>query len=117
MTRSTLAASTGSARPATDRAPSRYFAAALIGGAFLFASTCGFAQIQSNTGSEQQESRSSAMGSAPQAGAPAEQESHKPQSKDAAGGQRGKTGSQGHKSDGAGGFNNGLYGTGAGSNK
>jgi hypothetical protein len=43
-------------------------------------------------------------------------ESQKPQSKDAAKG-RAATAGKDRKSEGSGGFNNGLYGTGAGSNK
>lgn len=45
-------------------------------------------------------------------------ESTKPQTKDGGSANaRGKTSAEGHKTQGAGGFDNGLYGTGAGSNK
>jgi hypothetical protein len=54
---------------------------------------------------------------APDASASSVHESLKPQSKEAAGNARGMTAGKQHKTEGAGGFNNGLYGTGAGSNK
>ncbi|QIE29569.1 hypothetical protein SBC2_76450 (plasmid) [Caballeronia sp. SBC2] len=77
----------------------------------------GTAQIPQNNGSSQQENRTSSMGSTPDSSASAVHESLKPQSKDAAGNARGATAGKEHKTEGAGGFNNGLYGTGAGSNK
>ncbi|MFB9123206.1 beta-xylosidase [Paraburkholderia dipogonis] len=89
-----------------------------LGGAMLVLSSHGVAQITQGSGSSQQENRTSSMGSAPDSSASAVHESHKPQTKDGGSANtRGKTGGQGHKPQGAGGFDNGLYGTGAGSNK
>ncbi|SDR20650.1 hypothetical protein SAMN05443245_3549 [Paraburkholderia fungorum] len=90
----------------------------LMGGAMTLASDESFAQITQGSGSSQQENRTSAMGASPDPSASMVHESHKPQSKDSgSGNSRGKTGAKGHKPQGAGGFDNGLYGTGAGSNK
>lgn len=84
----------------------------------MLASETSFAQITQGSGSSQQENRTSAMGTAPDPAASVVHESNKPQTKDGSSGNtRGKTGGQGHKTQGAGGFDNGLYGTGAGSNK
>jgi hypothetical protein len=89
-----------------------------LGSALLAMSPASFAQITQGNGSSQQENRTSSMGAAPEASATAVHESQKPQTKDGASGTaRGKTAGQGHKTQGAGGFDNGLYGTGAGSNK
>jgi hypothetical protein len=89
-----------------------------LGGAMLALSPHGIAQITQGSGSSQQENRTSSMGSTPDSSASAVHESHKPQTKDGgSANSRGKTGQPGHKSQGAGGFDNGLYGTGAGSNK
>ncbi|MGF6605110.1 hypothetical protein OKW45_000010 [Paraburkholderia sp. WSM4175] len=91
---------------------------ALVGAALLASSLPSFAQIPQPRGSSRMESRSSAMGSTPEPAASAVHESQKPQSKDSGqGNARGKTAGQGQKPEGAGGFDNGLYGTGAGSNK
>ncbi|MEX3900674.1 beta-xylosidase [Paraburkholderia sp. BR10954] len=91
---------------------------ALLGAALLAANSPSLAQIPQSGGSSHMESRSSGMGSTPDPGASAVHESLKPQSKDSGqGNARGKTAGQGQKAEGAGGFNNGLYGTGAGSNK
>jgi len=99
------------------RASARVVSLAL-GGAMLVLSSHGVAQITQSGGSSQQENRTSSMGSAPDSSASAVHESHKPQTKDGGSANtRGKTGGQGHKPQGAGGFDNGLYGTGAGSNK
>jgi hypothetical protein len=95
----------------------RRVATAAVACSIAVCSSDGFAQITSGSGSEQQESRASAMGTQPGAAAPTVHESQAPQSKDAAGKNRGVTAGKGHKTEGAGGFNNGLYGTGAGSNK
>lgn len=93
-------------------------ASLVLGGAMSFASDDSFAQITQGSGSSQQEKRTSAMGASPDPAASMVHESHKPQSKDSGvGNSRGKTGAQGHRPHGAGGFDNGLYGTGAGSNK
>jgi hypothetical protein len=118
--RSFLSSSTGSAC-ATLRARSLTGAVALaLGSALLVASSHCVAQIQQgsgSSGSSAQENRTSSTGSTPGSSATAVHESLKPQSKDAAGNARGATTGKGQKTDGAGGFNNGLYGTGAGSNK
>jgi hypothetical protein len=91
---------------------------ALVCGALLTASPPSLAQILQPNGSSQMESRSSGMGPAPEPAASAVHESRKPQSKDSGqGNERGKTAGQEQNTQGAGGFNNGLYGTGAGSNK
>jgi hypothetical protein len=90
----------------------------VLSGAMTIASNDSFAQIPQGGGSSQQENRTSAMGSSPDPAASMVHESNKPQSKDSgSGNSRGKTGAKGHKPQGAGGFDNGLYGTGAGSNK
>jgi hypothetical protein len=89
-----------------------------LGAAMLVLSPHGFAQITQGSGSSQQENRTSSTGSAPDPSASTVHESHKPQTKDGGSANtRGKTGGQGHTSQGAGGFDSGLYGTGAGSNK
>jgi hypothetical protein len=75
------------------------------------------AQITSGSGSQQQDNRISDMSSQQATSDGPVHESHAPQSKDAAGKPPGKTQGSGQHSDGAGGFNNGLYGTGAGGNK
>jgi hypothetical protein len=77
----------------------------------------GFGQITSGKGSGQQDNRTSSMGTTPDAASSAVHESNAPQSKEARGSARGKTAGKDHKPGGAGGFDNGLYGTGAGSNK
>ncbi|HEY4297609.1 MAG TPA: beta-xylosidase [Paraburkholderia sp.] len=82
------------------------------------ASSGGIAQIPQDSGAGQQDKRSAAMGTAPDPAASMVHESHKPQTKDGGSAtSRGKTGGKDHKTQGAGGFDNGLYGTGAGSNK
>jgi hypothetical protein len=95
----------------------RSFAAAALACSIAAYSTCGLAQITSGSGSEQQENRATEKGTQPDAANATVHESQAPQSKDAAGKNRGVTAGKGHKTEGAGGFNNGLYGTGAGSNK
>ncbi len=87
-------------------------------GAMLAASGPGVAQIPQPSGAAPQDSRASAMGSNPDPAASAVHESHKPQSTDSKhGNSRGKTAGKEQGTQGAGGFDNGLYGTGAGSNK
>ncbi|MBP0596042.1 beta-xylosidase [Paraburkholderia sp. LEh10] len=76
-----------------------------------------FAQITSPNGSSSQESRTSSMGSQPATPASQPLESNVPQSSDAKSGQRASSATSGHKTEGAGGFDNGLYGTGSGNNK
>jgi hypothetical protein len=94
------------------------WASLAFGTVLLAASPCGIAQIPQNSGASQQENRTSAMGSAPDPAASAVHESHKPQTRDGGSAtSRGKTAGKDHKTQGAGGFDNGLYGTGAGSNK
>ncbi|WP_260854715.1 beta-xylosidase [Paraburkholderia sp. BCC1884] len=89
-----------------------------LGIALLIASSFSVAQITQGNGSSQQDNRSSAMGSTPDPSASMVHESNKPQTKDGSStGARGKTAQPGHQTQGAGGFENGLYGTGAGSNK
>jgi hypothetical protein len=109
----------GSASNACATIPARRFPAATalaLGSVLLAVSTCSIAQIPQDSGTSQQQNRASS----PESSASDVHESYKPQSKDAADNARGKTEGKGHKTDGAGGaggFNNGLYGTGAGSNK
>lgn len=98
--------------------PSAGLPTLVVCGALLAASTPSLAQIPQPNGSSQMESRSSGTGSKPEPATPALQESQKPQSKDSGhGNERGKTAGQQPNTQGAGGFDNGLYGTGAGSNK
>ena len=93
-------------------------ACTVAGAVFLFAGTNAVAQITQGSGSSQQENRTSAMGSKPDPSASVVHESNKPQTKDGASGNaRGQTAGKNHKPQGAGGFENGLYGTGTGSNK
>jgi hypothetical protein len=90
----------------------------ILGGAIFAASPYCIAQIPQDNGAAQQERRTSAMGATPDPAASAVHESFKPQTKDGGSAtSRGKTGTKDHKTQGAGGFDNGLYGTGAGSNK
>ncbi|WP_253947538.1 beta-xylosidase [Paraburkholderia xenovorans] len=89
-----------------------------FGIAMLASSQGSFAQITQGGGSSQQDNRTSSMGSAPDSSASMVHESNKPQTKDGGSAKsRGKTAGQRHKAQGAGGFDNGLYGTGAGTNK
>lgn len=81
-------------------------------------STYGVAQITQGAGAGRQDNRqsdSSAHGASDSAGTPVI-ESNKPQSKDAAQGRRAASGKH-QKPEGNTGFENGLYGTGAGNNK
>jgi hypothetical protein len=110
-------------RPGNIHTPARVFASARVasvalGALMLIASPYGSAQIPQSSGSQQQENRTSAMGTTPDPAASMVHESHKPQAKDGGSAtSRGKTGQKDPKTPGAGGFDNGLYGTGAGSNK
>jgi hypothetical protein len=100
----------------SQHVPRRIALAAL--GSLLFATSGeGFAQRESAAGPQAQDNRSAAMGTQPDPATSAVQESHAPQAKEAKGNRRGPTAGQHSKPDGAGGFGNGLYGTGAGSNK
>ncbi|WP_240057249.1 hypothetical protein [Paraburkholderia azotifigens] len=81
-------------------------------------STFAEAQITAPSGSPPQESRTAPMGTNPQTPAPHTLESDTPQAAEAKPDQREKSKAKpGHKPEGAGGFDNGLYGTGQGSNK
>jgi hypothetical protein len=99
----------------------RRLAFAALGGLLFATSVESFAQRESADGANAQDNRSSAMGTKPDPAASAVHESHMPQAKEAKGKKRGPTATQGKeqgkKSEGTGGFGNGLYGTGAGSNK
>jgi hypothetical protein len=93
-------------------------AVALAVGCVLFVTcSCGLAQITSGNGAGPQESRAASMGTTPDPASSAVHESNAPQAKEAQGSVRGKTAGAVRKPGGAGGFDNGLYGTGAGSNK
>ncbi|SAL22032.1 hypothetical protein AWB71_01112 [Caballeronia peredens] len=98
------------------RRPWPALASALLVSFIAAFGTDSVAQIPNGGGSERQESRQSDSTSRAEPSGNAMHESHKPQSKDAAQG-RAATSGKNQKSDGSGGFNNGLYGTGAGSNK
>lgn len=76
------------------------------------------AQITAPGGAGSQENRSAPMGTKSDPPPAHMLESHTPQAAEAKPGQRDKAkGKSGHKTEGAGGFDNGLYGTGAGSNR
>jgi len=103
---------------ARRRVATRTVPLALLGAVILAASPPGVAQIPQPSGTAAPESRASAMGSKPDPAASAVHESHTPQAKGSGqGNSRGKTAGHEQKTQGAGGFDNGLYGTGAGSNK
>ncbi|CCD38434.1 hypothetical protein BKIR_c3_2213 [Candidatus Paraburkholderia kirkii UZHbot1] len=88
----------------------------ILASAIAVFSMHGIAQITKGGGSERQENRqSNSTQRANPSGSPMI-ESQKPQSKDAAQG-RAATADKNHSPDGSGGFGNGLYGIGAGSNK
>ena len=92
------------------------FASVVLAGVIATLSPYGVAQITNGGGSDNQDSRQSDSSSrAAPSGTPMH-ESRKPQSKDAAQGRAAKAG-KGQHSNGSGGFDNGLYGTGAGNNK
>jgi hypothetical protein len=92
-------------------------AATLLAGFAAGFSTYASAQITKPEGSDQQENRTSDSTTRANPSGVAVHETQKPQSKDAAGKSRGPTVGKEHSTNGAGGFNNGLYGTGAGNNK
>jgi hypothetical protein len=76
------------------------------------------AQITAPNSSQQQESRAAPMGTNPATPASNTLESNAPQAAEAKPDQRNKSKAKpGHKPEGAGGFDNGLYGTGPGTNK
>ncbi|MHB9834461.1 hypothetical protein Q8F57_006440 [Paraburkholderia terrae] len=76
------------------------------------------AQITAPSGAGSQENRTAPMGTKSDPSPAHTLESNTPQAAEAKPGQRNNSkGKPGHKPEGAGGFDNGLYGTGAGSNK
>ena len=86
--------------------------------AALSLSSLADAQITAPSGSPSQESRAAPMGTNPQTPASHTVESNTPQAAEAKPDQRNSAkGKPGLKAEGAGGFDNGLYGTGQGSNK
>jgi hypothetical protein len=101
-----------------SRRTSRRIALTAVGGLLFAASGSAFAQREAPDGAHAQDNRSAAMGTKPDPASSTVHESNAPQAKDAKGGaKRGATTGESGKPDGAGGFSNGLYGTGAGSNK
>lgn len=92
-------------------------AAMATGALLLVAATAVAAQIVSPGGPQSQDNGTSNMAIQPDLAASTVQESHKPQANEAKGNARGPTAGKDAKPEGAGGFSNGLYGTGAGSNK
>jgi hypothetical protein len=86
-------------------------------GALLVASTSVHAQQPMPSGPHSPENRAEAVQSAPDPSGSTVHESQAPQAKDAKGAKKGSTAGSNSKPEGAGGFNNGLYGTGTGSNK
>ncbi len=101
----------------TSRSGPRRLAVAALGCVLLAVSAYGTAQIASPNGPQGPDNKTSPMGTRPDPASSTVHESNAPQSKDSKGHARGPTTGQSGKSDGAGGFNNGLYGTGTGSNK
>jgi hypothetical protein len=95
----------------------RRVATAMSGIVLVASTTLSVAQIVSPNGPQSQDSRTSAMGTRPDPAASSVNESYAPQAKEAKGNARGPTAGKGDKPEGSGGFSNGLYGTGAGSNK
>jgi len=100
----------------SPRRPWGALANALVASLIATFSTYGVAQITNDGGSGRNEGRQSDSTSRAEPSGATVHESHKPQSKDAAKG-RAATAGKGQKADGSGGFGDGLYGTGAGSNK
>jgi hypothetical protein len=86
-------------------------------GALLVASTHAYPQQPMPSGPHSPENPAAAAQSAPDPSGSVVHESHAPQAKDAKGAKKGATAGSKSKPEGAGGFGNGLYGTGAGSNK
>jgi hypothetical protein len=91
--------------------------AAISCGALLVASTGAYAQHPMTSGAHTPENGAAAAQAAPDPSGSAVHESHAPQAKDAKGAKKGATAGSKSKPEGAGGFDNGLYGTGSGSNK
>ncbi|WP_321793392.1 beta-xylosidase [Caballeronia sp. J97] len=99
-----------------SRRPWPMLANAILASLIAAFSTYGVAQITNDGGSGRQESRQSDSSARADPSGTAVVESHKPQSKDAAQGRAAKADKH-HTPEGSSGFNNGLYGTGAGTNK
>lgn len=91
-------------------------ASVLLASVIATVSTYGVAQITNGGGSDNQDSRQPDSSSRADPSGTPMHESQKPQSKDAAKG-RAATAGNAQQSNGSSGFDNGLYGTGAGSNK
>jgi hypothetical protein len=85
--------------------------------ALLVASINAYAQSPMPSTPHTPQNRVEAAGSAPDPSGATVHESQAPQAKDAKGAKKGSSAGSKSQSSGAGGFNNGLYGTGAGSNK
>ncbi|SPB13104.1 hypothetical protein NOV72_00404 [Caballeronia novacaledonica] len=100
----------------SSRRPWAMLANAILASLIATFSTNGVAQITNEGGAGRENSRQSDSTSRADPSGAAMHESQKPQSKDAAKG-RAATAGKNHKPEGSGGFNNGLYGTGAGNNK
>ncbi|MFM0516747.1 MULTISPECIES: beta-xylosidase [Caballeronia] len=98
------------------RRPWPMLANAILAGVISAFSTYGVAQITNGGSAGSQDNRQSDSTSSAAPSGTAMHESQKPQSKDAAKG-RSATAGKDHKTEGSGGFDNGLYGTGAGNNK
>lgn len=95
----------------------RRFAIASLTVPLLGFTASAIAQITSPNGTQPTDNRTSSMGSSPDPAVSAVQESHAPQSSDARSKARGSVAGKQNKPEGATGFDNGLYGTGTGSNK
>jgi hypothetical protein len=95
----------------------RHCAVTALGATLLTVASYSAAQITAPNGTQPKDSRTSATGGSQDRAASGVQESYAPQSKDAKGNARGPTSGKATKPEGATGFDNGLYGTGAGSNK
>jgi hypothetical protein len=95
----------------------RHCAVTMLGATLLVVASHSPAQITASSGAQPQDNRTSATGDSPDMAASAVHEGNAPQSKDAKGNGRASAVGKGAKPEGATGFDNGLYGTGAGSNK
>lgn len=103
----------------TTRTPMQLRAALVIAAACAsLAYAAGInAQITAPAGPQSQDNRTAPMAAQTDSATPTVHESHEPQAKEAKGKSRGPSANKAHKPEGAGGFNNGLEGTGTGSNK
>ncbi|KXU87319.1 beta-xylosidase [Caballeronia megalochromosomata] len=98
-----------------SRRASPMLANAVVASLIAAFSTCGIAQISNGGSAGRSDNRQSDSTPSAEPSGATVHESQKPQSKDAAKG-RAST-AKDHKPEGSSGFNNGLYGTGAGNNK